>query len=246
MSTKAVSSGAVALLCLSSLANAGTVVIDALGGPVQMHSTTVNNVFGSASPVLTNSALTSIHDSLNADGVGTAGKVTFVLLDTDAGLSFVTLVDNNPNGEGSGTADSSLSMTSTANTLNQEFINDQGSDITTLVDPGFGLQTAAGEFNWDSDIEGDGFAWANLAVGDTATFNFDKLFGDLPTSPGLSDSDTFQFVSFNGESWEIVSVGNWTDNNQFAFSYTVVPLPAALGVGLAGLAMVTLRRKRFR
>jgi hypothetical protein len=238
--------GAVVSLCVGGMANAGTVVIDALGGPVQMQSTTISNVFGSASPVLTNSALTSIHDSLNDDGVATAGKVTFVLLDTDSGLSFVTLVDNNPNNAGSGTANSSLAMTSTANTLNQEFINDQGSDITTLVDPGFGLQTAAGEFNWDSDSEGDGFAWANLALGDTATFNFDKLFGDLPTSPGLSENNTFQFVSFNGGSWEIVSVGNWTDNNQFAFSYTVVPLPAALGVGLAGLAMVALRRRQIR
>ena len=239
------SGGAVAVLCVAGAVHAGTVTVDALGGPVQMNSTSISGVFGNASPVLTNSALSAIHGSLNSDGVSTASKVTFVLLDTDAGLSFVTLVDNNPNSEGAGAGDSSMGMSSTASSLNQEFINDQGSDITTLIDPGFGLQTAAGDFNWDSDNEGDGFAWANLAIGDSATFNFAKYLGDSPTSPGLSDVDTFQFVSFSGESWEVVSVGSWTENSQFAFSYTVVPLPAAFGVGLAGLVLVALRPRRL-
>ena len=105
----------------------------------------------------------------------------------------------------------------------------------------FSRLTASGEFSWN-DNRGDGFAWTRLADGDGVTFNFSQIQG-----AGLETGDfSFQFVSFNGDSWNVIDMGEWTDDGQFAFSFmvTMIPLPTPVLMGIAGLAGVALLRRR--
>ncbi|MCA9290582.1 MAG: VPLPA-CTERM sorting domain-containing protein [Phycisphaerales bacterium] len=241
MNKKMMFGAALAVAGLGASAHAGTVVIDGLGGPVYMQSTSIPGVFGAGTPTFTNAALNLVHDNLHADGITTDGLVTFILADTDNGLTWMTLVDDITIGSGAANIDSSLGMTSTAPDTGVDFINDVNSDITQSFLPGNGTQVAAGTFNWDDQKYGDAFAWANLMEGDFVSFNFNRYQN---TTPGLNADDTFQFVTWNGSSWEVVTTGEFTNNNQFAYSFTVVPLPAPALIGLAGLSGLGILRRR--
>lgn len=233
-----------ASLLLSSTVHAGSIVIDGLGGPVTMNSTTIPGVFDNSSPVFTSAALNAAHSSLHASGISTAGVVTFLLADTDHGLSFMALVDDNTAEvvEGSPLV-SQLGMSTTAPATAGHWVNDHNQDITALINPFNLTKTAAGVFSWEQG-SGDAFAWSNLNVGDGVTFNFTSF-----NAPSLVSTDTFQFVSWTGSGWEVVGLGSFSDQGQFAFSFTVVPIPAAVGMGLAGLlgiGAVRLGRRRLR
>ena len=77
------------------------------------------------------------------------------------------------------------------------------------------------------------------------TFNFNRGGPDHGSHPGLRRNNTFQFVSWNGEDWEVVATGEFSRRDQFAFSFTVIPLPAPVALGLAGLAIVGIARRRM-
>ena len=124
------------------------------------------------------------------------------------------------------------------------FINDNGADIVGHLDPGTGIQTAAGSFTWDSDNEGEGFAWAELVAGDFLSFNFTK---SERTHPGLHDVGTFQFVNWDSVLGEFVLVASrdFTQNDQFAYTVSIaVPLAQPALLGMAGLAGVGCIRRR--
>jgi hypothetical protein len=233
-----------ASVALAGAVQAGTVVVDGLGGAVSMQSKEIAGVFGASSPSFTRDALGAIHDDLHAGGITTDGLVTFILADTDAGLAFVTLVDDDTIGDGAAEYDSQLGMTTTAPDTGVRFINDVADDIDLFYEPGNGTKTAAGEFTWDSTRYGDGFAWAELEEGDFVSFNFTKDGSEYASFPGLESEDTFQFLSWNGEAWEVLATGEFSVNDQFAFSFTVIPLPAPVAMGLAGLVGVGVIRRR--
>jgi hypothetical protein len=136
-------------------------------------------------------------------------------------------------------------MTSFANGANLAYIHDlSGSVLITPNSPTSRLAT--GELDWNSNGAGDGFGWANLAAGNTLTFHFDRTGANL----GLDDAGTFQFVTWNGSSWQLVSLStqdsSFTGAGEYGFSLLVsVPLPAGAAMGalpLAGLAMIRRRR----
>ncbi len=231
----------IAIAGMAASAQAGKVVVDGIGGAVTMESATIPGVFDASSPVFTNSALSAIHNDLKGKGITTDGVVTFILMDTTDGLTFAALVDDvtQPGGFNGFTA--SLGMSTTAPITGVDFINDANGDITQQLNPGNGTITSAGLFDWDADHLGDAFAWANLDAGDFVSFNFTE---QDDTSAGLASTDTFQFVSWNGAEWEVVANGDFTNDGQFAFSFTVLPVPAAALMGVAGLAGVVIRRRR--
>ena len=221
-------------LSLAGAAQAGSVVIDAVGGPIMLKSGDLPGLFtDGALHDFTSVENKALCDSLRADGVTTDGLITFLLADTSDGLSFITLVDDANVGGDQGNPNL-VGMSST-----EYGINDLGYDILDISDPFNITTTASGTFDW-FDNRGDGFAWSNLQDGDGVTFSFERMAGEA-----LVAEDTFQFVNWNGDAWQVVDTANWTENGQFAFSFvTIVPLPAPLLLGLAGLAGVAVYRRR--
>jgi len=235
---------AVAATGLVTSVEAGSIDVDGIGGAVRMKSKAIDGVFDAASPNFSNAALDAVHADLHASGINTDGVVTFLAADTDDGLSFMALVDDNTQGTGEADFDSQLSMVSSAPDTASHYINDRNQDIGLFFGSGNGTKSAAGEFTWDSDRYGDAFAWAALDTGDFASFNFFRGGSEFDSFPGLAGDDTFQFVSWNGESWEIVATSEFSGAGQFAFSFTVIPLPAPVLMGAAGLGLVAWRRRK--
>jgi hypothetical protein len=233
-----------ATMCLE--AQAGSVVIDPVGGGVTLQSGDLSaTVFGDSQPNWSTSSLTSVHSALNGSGISTNGKVTILLADTDQGLSLLVLVDQQSSTPGSD-VDGHLQMTSFANGANLAYIHDIGGSV--LITPNSPTsRLATGELDWNSNGAGDGFGWSNLAAGNTITFHFDQIGG---SNLGLDNSGTFQFATWNGSAWQLLSLSgqdsSFTDAGEYGFSLLVaVPLPAGAAMGalpLAGLAMIRRRR----
>jgi hypothetical protein len=226
-------------LGLTGAAQAGSVVIDAVGGPIMLKSGDLSGLFAGADPHdFTPTENRDVLHALQADGISTNGMITFLLADTSDGLGFITLVDDDTVGGDPGPANL-LGMSSTAPSSTEYWINDYGYDILTIDDP-FGITTtASGTFEW-FDNRGDAFAWTNLQDGDGVTFSFEEMEGSA-----LVGGDVFQFVTWDGDAWQVVETADWTEDGQFAFSFvTIVPLPAPLLLGMAGLAGVACYRRR--
>lgn len=250
-------------LCMTALAGgalamptarAATAVVDGVGGPLTLNSTSVDGVFEGASPTLTNMDLMRLHGDVQQDlGAGaTNGKVSFALIDsTSDGLAFAALVDEQmelgldglgPTGRGEAPVESTLELNTDAPDSATPFINDQGFDLTESSNIG-GRQTRGGTWTWDSASQGDGFAWGDLEVGDFLGFSFSST---ERTFPGLTPGTPFQFLSFGDDGWEVASEAAFSVEDQFAFSLTVIPTPMAAGAGLIGLASVVgVRRRRM-
>jgi len=224
-------------------AMAGSVSIDPIAGGIVLNSYDLSgSVFGAGQPNWSAASLASVHNSLHASGVTTQGKVTTLLADTDHGLALLILIDD-PTASTAGTSDAQIHMASFGNGANLAYINDiSGSVIVTPNSPTSRL--AIGDFGWDSATAGDGFGWANLAVGNTMTFHFDRITG----SPlGLDDPNTFQFVTWTGNNWQVVGIpsaqASFTDAGEYGFAVTAIPLPAAAPLAAMPLALLTLRRR---
>jgi hypothetical protein len=227
---------------VAGTAQAGSVVIDAVGGPIILRSGDLADLLSAgALNDFTTPENKAVCDVLRADGVATDGMITFLLADTSDGLSFITLVDDAA-AEGESGELNTLGMSSTAPSSTEYWINDLGYDILDIDDP-YGINTtASGMFEW-GDNRGDAFAWSNLQDGDGVTFNFEEMEGQA-----LVDDEPFQFVTWNGDAWQVIETAGWSDIaaiGQFAFSFvTIVPLPAPLLLGLAGLTGVAVYRRR--
>ncbi|HYE61227.1 MAG TPA: hypothetical protein VD997_04455 [Phycisphaerales bacterium] len=228
-----------------SPAFAGTVVIEQLGGGITLRSGDLSaTVFGAGQPGWSNTSLASVHAALNADGIITDNKVTTLLADTDHGLALLILIDHETNPTQQ-SPDAAIHMASFGHGQNMAYINNIASSV--MITPNsISSRLAVADFNWDSHAAGDGFGWANLVEGNALSFHFDKIAG---TTLGLDDPNTFQFVTYNGNSWELVPItpqqGSFTDAGQFGYGARVIPLPGAAamaGVSLAGVGLIRRRR----
>jgi hypothetical protein len=229
----------VACLCLAGAAHASSITISGTGGPMTLRAGNFSTLFQGADPHKFSAAdLQSVHNTLHADGVTTDGFVTFLLADTSEGLSFLSLIDDNtvPGSTGHGNL---LGMSTTGPSSANYFINDVAGDNLTVSEPP-GSTSVFGDFAWDNN-GGDAFAWTGLGEGDSCDFSFSEMSGDA-----LAGVDTFQFVTWNGQAWEVVDHASFTGDGQFAFSFAVVPLPAPVLMGLVGLAgVIAVRRRRL-
>jgi hypothetical protein len=237
-------SGAIAVALTSSWCLAGTVTVDSSSlGSITLNSGTLNNVFGNNPTKFTWQALKKAHNQLNNAGISTEGMVTIVLADTDAGLSLLALVDdeNGPPGNGK---DTTLSVNADAPSDSMVFVNSLA-DEADISDDGSSMNVDM-DFFWDSEKRGDAVAWAGLGQGDEGDFSFEVVAGEDGTFQGLNESNTFQFVSFGANGWEVVANGSFLEGVfgfDFAFSGSVVPIPPAALLGFAGLAGVALLRR---
>ena len=247
----AISAGVLASGAIAGSASAGDIILDGLGGPAVMSSKDIADYTFGGSEVgnFSTESLINLNDDINRFGISTEGLITFVLADVDTdgdglqdSLGFIVLFDdtNHPNQpfQGEGGADpTSISMMSSANSSNTAWING-AADAIQQVSLG-GLQAAMGPMGWDANNSGTGFAWSELEAGDFFTFNFSQA-----DDPGTIEG--FQFLSWDGEGWGQIATGEWTAADQFAFSFTVLPLPTAAWAGLIGLgAAAGVRRRRM-
>jgi hypothetical protein len=252
MKTTHLVAGAVAL-GTAAIASAGTIQVDGIGGSATMHSAPLASaVFGGASQSnFTSDSLAAVHADLNGYGIATDNLVTFVLADVDTtgdgladSLGFLVLIDREaPNGNFIAT-NSSLAMDTDADNNSLAWINDTGDDIDVRETAGGANLNAEGVFLWDDRDKGDGFAWSGLGAGDFVTFNF---YENADRAGGL---ENFQFVSWNGAGYDVVAETELSQSNgqnlaQFGFSFTVIPLPPAAFIGLAGLALAGVARRRI-
>jgi len=231
----------------AALAHAGSVVIDGLGGPLVMGSKDFSGeVFGAGSPNFTDDAMRAVTQDLKSDGINVDRCVTFLLADTDDGLAWLTIVDDITQ-QGTGERlDAQMGMSTTGPDSANGYINDVNEDIDQFFDPNNGTQTYAGFFTWNADRQADGFAWGNLQKGDFVSFNFTRDGPDFGSHPGLKRKGTFQFVSWNGAEWEVLAMRAFSQRDDFAFSFTVIPLPAPALLGVVGLTALGVIRRRAR
>lgn len=130
-------------LSFCGVAQAGVAILDPIGGDVVINSAPVAGVFESGSPTLTDLDLLRLHQSVNASlgSNATDGFVTFLLVDTNDGLAFVSLVDEftgapSMNMDGRGAPSASLELNTDGPNSATPYINDEGFDIEfSLVGP---------------------------------------------------------------------------------------------------------------
>ena len=227
-----------------SAATAGQILVSPIGGGVVLTPGPLSATTLGITPTAWSSAsLSSVHASINASGIDTNGKITFLAADTDQGLAMMVLVDQQMLLEGV-SASGSVYMDSVASGSSTAFIKDSGGVSVTANGPN--SRTASGAFGWNSNQGGSGFAWAGLSNGDSMTFRFNRI---VATQLGLDDPNTFQFVTWVNSGWQTIVVPagslSFTQTNDFGFAASVVPSPAGLAVaGFALLAPACVRRRR--
>ena len=206
-----------------------------------------SSVFGNAATGnFTTTALGSVHSVLNTAGVVTANWITVIAGHVDTNNDQVAdetalfwLVDNQI-AAGGASPDSTIDFQSGINKSSgtAAWINDVGDAITVDNDATIFDKVAEGTFGWDNNGFGDAFAWSGLGVGDTGNFRFNNV--------NWTGFQGIQFVTYNAGS------NSWTVLDQFTgsgatqqFSFTVIPVPPAALLGLAGIAGVGVLRRRM-
>ncbi len=232
----------------SALALPTTVQIGVGGGDLGLRAYDFSStVFGNAVPGnFTMPALRSVHTILNAGGITTDNWITVVAGFVDTNNDDVAdetalfwLIDdqlNLPAGGSISEIEFQSGINKTSGTA--AWINDLGDNIT--VDdsaPGFD-KIAYGDFRWFDVGFGDGFAWSGLATNDTGNFRF--------LNPSWTGFEGIQFVSYDAtsNSWSVLEQFTGSDALQ-QFSFTVIPLPPAALMGLAGIAGLGVLRRRM-
>lgn len=227
----------------ASVASAGQINISDIGGGILLNSGPVGlGTFGNAQTNWSTASLAAANVTLNAAGLITDNKITILAADSDHGLALMVLVDQQLV-EGL-SSPGMVHMDSVANGFNSAFINAGGG--TVVVGPNsVNSRIASGDFVWNSNGGGNGFAWGNQIAGNTTTFRFNSVAGSIL---GLGNPATFQFATYNGSSWTIIPLAaNLTEfsvTDGYGFSAVAVPAPSAglLAAGSLGLSMIRRRR----
>jgi hypothetical protein len=229
-----------ACMAFSAGVQAAYIIVDDIGGPVQMHPGSLPGMLEPGSGVLTEAAMSSVHTSLNNAGIATDGYVTLLLANTNAGLAFAALIDSNADNPAFSTlSDCTLAMSTTGPISLDWYVNAEGDDLTDWADLGNGLQKYEALYGWDDTHEADGFAWAGLAVGDSVSFHFTDV-----DAQGLDPDTPFRFLNYTGNGWQVVAAGDFSSADQFVFSFQVLPAPGAFCLLLlAGLKPSSRRRR---
>ena len=223
-------------LAVSGTASAASIVVTGgFGEGLVLESGTMSSLFRGARGHAWNGAeLATVHDALRSDGVDTNGRITLMPVETSRGLSLLTLIDE-PTGGAMGGLEQ-VGMTSTTSADGGFFINDvRGEDMT--IETGDTGRTVDVDFRWREN-RGDAFAWTRLESGDDVSYEFTTL-----SEIGLGDREAFQFVTWTRDGWR--NAGNFGASLPVT-SFAVVPLPPALLLGMAGLGIVGVYRRRFR
>ncbi|MEE2912368.1 MAG: hypothetical protein VX436_01035 [Planctomycetota bacterium] len=205
---------------LATSANADIINITTGSDSFDLHSNSNDSLFSDSSGIFSSTDLATIHTMLNAWGVQTEGFITILPMNTNAGLSLLTLIDQEL-GFGDTDVDASISLSSTAPSSLGMYINDYEQDVWTLIDPPFGSQTMGAVFVWGGSGSGDAFAWTGLSIGDALSYSFtdNGALGDP------LNAETFQFVGWTDSGWDVVSSNGFKNDGSSVFTGMVIPAP---------------------
>ena len=221
----------------ASNANADVIQINNSNESFMLYSHEIAGLFNNGSSIFSTSDLASVHTALQNWGIDTNGKITVLPVNTSAGLSFLTLVDEEL-GLGDTGIDGILGLTSTGPNSLSMFINDSNQDTWTLIQPPFGSQSMGSTFTWGSVGSGDGFAWAGLSLGDAISYNF----VDIDSDGGAISAEAFQFVGWKNGVWNVIASSGFKTDGSSVFTGMVIPAPPAALL----MAVLTLGYRRRR
>lgn len=218
-------------LLLAAVSHADYVNINSVDGSYELNAGDFGGILGSSNNQFSMSDLDILAATLNNDGIETMGQLSFLLASTDAGLSFIGLFDgipiNDPNGS---MVDQFLGLSSTTSTNTDWFATgDEGSE-TYWYDMGNGTQLLNANLEWDHGQTSAAFAWGDVQSAQSGTVNLYDI--DLTAFA----NEPIQFLTYQGDQWDVAGTAEFSVLGQYAFSYQFVPTPGALAVlTLAGL-----------
>ena len=225
------------LSAFASIASADVINITTGTDTFDLYSNSNNALFDDASGDFSSTDLAAIHTTLNLWGIETDGMITLLPMTTSAGFSLLTLVDQEL-GFGDTGIDASVSLSSTSPSSLGMFINDYNQEVWTLIDPPFGSQTMGALFVWGGDGSGDAFAWTGLSIGDALSYSFIDN-GAVGTA---LNAETFQFVSWVEDGWEVISTNGFKTDGTSVFTGMVIPAPP-IAIALVTFAFGYTRRR---
>lgn len=228
----------VILSVIATTASADVIHISTGSDSFDLYSSSIDGLFNTSTGDFSSTDLASVHNMLNSWGIGTDGMITILPLTTNAGFSLLTLVDQELGFGDTGT-DASIALSSTAPDSLGLYINDYEEDTWTLIDPPFGSQTMGSIFVWGGNGSGDGFAWTGLSIGDAISYTF----VDDGTVGSALNYETFQFVGWVDDGWDVVSTNAFKLDGTSVFTGIVIPAPP-IAIALYTFALGYSRRRR--
>jgi len=218
-------------LLFVAVSHADYVSINGVDGSYELNAGDFSGILGGTDNQFSMSDLDILAATLNNDGIETMGQLSFLMASTDAGISFIGLFDgipfNDPNGS---IVDQFLGISSTTSTNTDWFATgDEGSE-TYWYDIGNGTQLLSASLGWDHGQTSAGFAWGDIQAAQSGTVNLYDI--DLTAFA----NEPIQFLTYQGNQWDVAGTADFSVLGQYAFSYQFVPTPGALAVlTLAGL-----------
>ena len=221
----------------ASVASADYISINGSGNSFDMYAGSLNGMLSGEDHEFAMSELDMLAAILNEDGIETLGTLSFVLANTDAGLSLIGLFDgvqvNDPlNSDPS----QSLALSSTTS-MNTDWFStgDEGSE-TAWYDMNNGTQVVAAQYAWEHEVTSAGFAWGDVSTAPAGTVNLYNI--DLTEFA----PEPIQFITFQDDQWTVVGQAAFSVLGQYAFSYQYIPTPGV--IALLSIAAINGCRKR--
>jgi hypothetical protein len=226
------------ILGTATLTTAEYITLSGTDGTYDMYAGDFGGILGSDDHQFSMSDLDILAATLNGDGIETMGRLSFILASTDAGVSLIGLFDgvpiNNPDGS---IPNQFLGVSSTTSTNTDWFATGDEGSQTDWYDMGNGTQLVNAFLGWDHGQTSAAFAWGDVSAAQSGTVNLYDI--DLTEFAG----DPIQFLTYQGEQWDVAGTANFSVLGQYAFSYQFVPTPGALAL-LTVASLVGRRRRR--
>ena len=228
----------ITLLTAAQTAIGDYLAIDSVDGTFNISAGQINGVLGGENNAFSMSDLDILAATLNNDGIETMGRLSFIVASTDSGISLIGLFDgipiNNPNGS---IPNQFLGVSSTTSIDTDWFATGDVGSQTDWYDMGNGTQLVNAYLGWEHGQTSAAFAWGDVSTARTGTVNLYDI--DLTELAG----EPIQFLTYQGDQWDVVGNANFSVLGQYAFSYQFVPTPGALALLTVG-GLVGSRRRR--
>ena len=227
----------ITLLLSPAMLMADYITINGSGGSYDMYAGTLDGFLSGNDNQFAMSDLDTLAAILNGDGIDTIGTLSFVLANTDSGLSLIGLFDGVQNNDPFNSNPSQYLALSSTTTMDTDWFatGDVGSEAA-WYDMGNGTQVVAAQMAWDHEITSAGFAWGDVSTAPSGTVNlYDIDLTEFAPEP-------IQFITFQDDHWTVVGQAAFSALGQYAFSYQYIPAPSV--IALLSIAAINGRRKR--